>query len=77
MRAKKKTICVNGNISKHLTVCRQMSSDSFKDFTNELFVYKSYIYIYIYISACVCVCEQDLVLNHLQELIGHLGWCHG
>ena len=33
-----------------MTVCKQMTSDSFKnDVTNKLFAYKSYIYIYIYI----------------------------
>ena len=34
----------------HLTVCKQMSSDSFKNkVTYKLLTKKSYIYIYIYV----------------------------
>ena len=50
------------NIWNHLTVSKQMSFGSFRNYTNKLFVFKSsiylylYLYIYIYIYMCVCVC---------------------
>ena len=37
------------DIWNHLTVCKQMSFDSFKNVTYELSVYKSYIYL-IYVE---------------------------
>ena len=47
-------LVLDGNTWKHLTVCEQMSSNSFKNkITNKLFAYKPYIYMCV----CVCVCE--------------------
>ena len=58
---------VDNNNSNHLTVCKQMSSDSFKnDVTNKSFAYKPYIYIYLSIYIYI---YKDLALNCLQELI--------
>ena len=36
---------INSKTWKHITVCKQMSSSLFKNVTNNLFTYKSYIYI--------------------------------
>ena len=52
---------LNGFSYCNLTVCKKMSSGSFKN--ND--TYKLYIYIY------VCVCEQDLAWNIPQVLICH------
>ena len=45
-------LTLNSNAWKHLTVCKQRSSNSsFQNkVANKLFAYKSYIYIYIYIK---------------------------
>ena len=48
---------LDNNIWKHWTMCKRMSSDSFKNFTYKLFVCKSYIY------------KQELALNNPQGLI--------
>ena len=50
---------INSNIQRHLIECKQMNSGLFKNVTNKLFVYRSYIFkIYMY--------KQDLALNNLQ-----------
>ena len=40
----------------HLTVCKQTSSNSFKNCLQTIHLRIIYIYIYIYIYVCVCVC---------------------
>ena len=51
---------LNSNSCCHFTVCKQMSSDSFKDIAYNLCVYKQYTFnIYKYI--------QGLALNNQQE----------
>ena len=46
-----KLLVLDNNTWKHLTVCKHMGSDLFKDITYKLFVCKSYIFnTYIYIG---------------------------
>ena len=48
------------NAPKHLAVCKQMISGSFKN-----------VPIRLQSNTCVCVCGLDLALNNSQELICH------
>ena len=50
---------LNNNSLNHLTVCKQMSSDSSKNVTYKLFAYKLYMY------------KQDLALDYPPGLICH------
>ena len=60
-------LVLDSNTGKHLTLCKQMNSYSFKNnVTYKLFIYKSYIYI-IYIE----MNNKYLALNNLQGLICH------
>ena len=57
-----KLLELNISMWNHLTVCKQMCSDSFKnDYNFKQFIYKSYIYVY----------KQDLASNNPQGLIYH------
>ena len=55
-------LILNSNTWNHLTVCKQMSTGSFKNVTYKLFVYTSHIWY---------ICKQNLALNNLQWLICH------
>ena len=52
-------LVLDSNTRNYLTVCKQMSSGSFKTLTNTF--YSQMVYIYMY--------KQDLALNNLQWLI--------
>ena len=53
-------LCVRKQYVKELTICKQMSQNSFKNVTYKVFVYKSDIFN---------MHKQNLVLNNQQDLI--------
>ena len=59
---KNELLVLHSKFWKHLTVCKQMSSGSYKNTTNRLFVCKSRIYlIYVY--------QKNFALNNPQGLL--------
>ena len=50
---------LSNHINNHLTICKQLSSGSFKNAIYKLCIYNSYMY------------EEDLALDNLQGLICH------
>ena len=57
-------IMLNENTWKHLTVCKQMSSCSFKNnVTDKLFAYKSYIFEILYIYGIKLLTRVDMPWN--------------
>ena len=59
-------LVLDNNTWNPLTVCKQMSSDTF---TNNV-IYKLFAYK-LCMHVCICVNKQDLVLNTQEGLICH------